>query len=299
MWRIPVLFLVLIHTATAADLHIATWNLEWLVSPATAHASRLACDRGKRAKLPCDVARGSRDSADFARLAAYARRLDADIVAFQEVEDAAVAARIFRGYRICMAGGQGVQHTGFAVRKQLPHHCGEPLTTLAAGGRHRHGAVLTALPGTPAAFTLLVVHLKSGCSTAPLDSSSSCETLAAQGQALAGWIGAEQQRGARFMVLGDFNRAGPDDDDPFWSSLQRDSRTSLRNAARGEPFHNCFVGQPFWQFIDHILLSPALAPRLVPRSFRKMGYESLDALRYRLSDHCPVSIRVSTPIDKR
>ena len=227
------------------------------------------------------------------------RRLDADIIAFQEVEDAATAARIFRGYRICIAGGPGVQHTGFAVRKEVPHRCEDSLTTLAVGGRHRHGAILTVLPRNAAGFTLLAVHLKSGCATAPLDSGASCETLAAQGQALAAWIGAQQQRGTRFIVLGDFNRAGPDDDDPFWSSLQRDSRTSLRNAARGEAFRNCFTGQPFWQFIDHILLSPALAPRLVPHSFRKTGYGSLDALRYRLSDHCPVSIRVITPIDKR
>jgi len=110
------------------------------------------------------------------------------------------------------------------------------------------------------------------------------------------------------MILGDFNRVGPDDDDPFWESLHREGGASLRNAARGERFHNCFVGQPFWQFIDHLLLGPGLASSLMRGSFHKQGYGSLDALRYRLSDHCPVSIklrltappdRISALIDKR
>ena len=83
----------------ATELHLATWNLEWLVSPATALASRLSCDDGTRATLPCDVARTlARDSADFARLRAYARALDADVIALQEVEDVATAQRVFRGY---------------------------------------------------------------------------------------------------------------------------------------------------------------------------------------------------------
>src|SRR6188768_3467839 len=69
------------------EITIATWNLEWLISPATAHAGRLACRHGKRTSLPCDVI--ARDSADLARLATYARELDADIVAFQEVENEA------------------------------------------------------------------------------------------------------------------------------------------------------------------------------------------------------------------
>ena len=86
---VPILLLILLLLSLAAAtmqpdaarpaIAIATWNMEWLVSPATAHGARLACRRGHRAILPCDVARElSRDSADLARLAWYARRLDAD-----------------------------------------------------------------------------------------------------------------------------------------------------------------------------------------------------------------------------
>ena len=75
----------------------------------------------------------ARDSADLARLAAYARKLDADIVAFQEVENEAIAREVFRGYRICMADGTGVQHVGFAVRPRVTHRCG-PMRGFAVGG---------------------------------------------------------------------------------------------------------------------------------------------------------------------
>src|SRR5690606_33667367 len=95
---------------SSGTLRIATWNMEWLVAPATARAARIACRDGRRAPLPCDVARTqARDSADLRALASQVRRLDADIIAFQEVENTAVARRVFRGYDICIAGGSGAQ----------------------------------------------------------------------------------------------------------------------------------------------------------------------------------------------
>jgi endonuclease/exonuclease/phosphatase family metal-dependent hydrolase len=281
----------------AAELTLASWNLEWLVSPVTAHNSRLACNAGRRAPLPCDatIALG-RDSADFARLHGYARALDADVIAFQEVEDAATAQRIFAGYRICIASGAGVQHTGFAVRASIPHRCAAPLDTLRLNARHRAGAMLQLAPGSARQITLLTVHLKSGCASEAIDSSkSACETLRAQGQALGQWITQQLARGTRFVVLGDFNRAGPHADDAFWQQLQYGAAHGPLSAAAGSAFRNCYPGQPYSAYIDHILLSPELAPELVAGSFRKQGYLPLDALRYRLSDHCPVSIKLRSP----
>ena len=79
--------------AAARTLTLATWNLEWLVSPATQLAARTLCRNGASARLPCDVALDqARSSGDYAALARYARQLDADVVALQEVEDAATAA---------------------------------------------------------------------------------------------------------------------------------------------------------------------------------------------------------------
>ena len=84
--------------AAVAALRIATWNMEWLVDGGTARAARIACRDGRPAPLPCDVVRElARDSADLARLANYARHLDADVIAFQEVQNEAIAARVAGG----------------------------------------------------------------------------------------------------------------------------------------------------------------------------------------------------------
>jgi endonuclease/exonuclease/phosphatase family metal-dependent hydrolase len=279
----------------AGTLHLATWNLEWLVSPRTARDSLNACDDGQRSALPCDVARSlRRDSGDRARLRAQARLLDADVIAFQEVEDEATAASLFRGYRICITNAGGVQQLGFAVRAGLPHRCEAPLP-LGATRRTRPAASLRLFPGSESELTLVAVHLKSGCSTQALPESaagtSACALLAGQARALSVWIDRQWRAGQRFVLMGDFNRAGPDDEDAFWRRL--DPLGALRNASQGTRFRNCFIGQPFRQYIDHILVDAVLARHLVPASFRKHTYTNADAVRYRLSDHCPVSVKLN------
>jgi hypothetical protein len=300
MWRIvaAILLVMLLAAATMrprvprAGLAIATWNMEWLVSPATAHAARLACRGGHRATLPCDVARElSRDSADLSRLGWYAQQLDADIVAFQEVEDAATAARIFPAYDICIAPGHGLQHVGFAVRRTIAHRCGPVMDEISLGGAQRAGMTLQLYPGTPRAIELLAVHLKSGCADDPLDSgSASCVRLGAQARELSRWIASRGR--SRYILLGDFNRGDADvDHDEFWRVLSGGdpSGAPFAFAGAGTPFRNCHIGAGFTRAIDHILVSRALLPQQIQGSFRKAGYRDSDALRYRLPDHCPVS----------
>ena len=77
--RLVLLLLLLAAPARAAELKLATWNLEWLTL-------RPAGDPA----LPDNVRPKSADA--HAALQRYARQLDADVVAFQEV-DGADAAR--------------------------------------------------------------------------------------------------------------------------------------------------------------------------------------------------------------
>lgn len=278
---------------------IASWNLEWLVSPQTSHAGRLACRSGRRSSLPCDVAEDlARDSADLARLAAYARRLDADVVAFQEVENEAIARRIFSGYAICMADGSGAQHVGFAVRPQLNHRCGPVVEDLSVEGRSRKAMSMQLQPARGPALELLVVHLKSGCSRDPLDSpSAACRLLAQQAERLGAWIAARSAQRAPFIVLGDFNRVPPaTDEDPFWQQVQTGPTELL---ATRLPFSNCFAGQPYTAFIDHMLWSIDLRDRILEGSPRHTRYCEGDPVRYHLSDHCPVSISLNFGSDSR
>jgi endonuclease/exonuclease/phosphatase family metal-dependent hydrolase len=278
--------------AAASALHLASWNLEWLVSPHTARDSLNNCDDGKPAALPCDVARTQRrDSADHAALRAQARQLDADVIAFQEVENAATAAALFRGYRICITAAPGTQQSGFAVRAGLPHRCEVPLP-LGRALHARPAAVLRLFPDSPDEVLLLGVHLKSGCHTRALpdtgNDDSACGILAGQVDALARWVDEHRHTDPPFALMGDVNRAGPAAADSFW--LRLDPTGTLHNAAQHSAFVNCFTGQPFHQYIDHILLDSRLARRMIPGSFTKHGYPNAAVVRYRLSDHCPVSI---------
>jgi exonuclease III len=64
------------------------------------------------------------------------------------------------------------------------------------------------------------------------------------------------------------------------------------NTAAGEPFRNCYIGQTHTGYIDYILLGSALAPSLVRGSFERLTYSATDAWHTKLSDHCPVAVRL-------
>jgi len=290
-----------VRRAPAAEpLRLATWNMEWLLTPETEQAARLACRAGHRTALPCDVAlEQARDSADLAQLARHARLVGADVFAFQEVESVSIAQRVFKGYDICIAPGRGVQHVGFAVRRSLAHRCGQPVESLSLGGTQRPGLIVTLQPDSPARIELLAVHLKSGCADDDLATpSTACSILARQAGALHQWLAAQTARQSRFIVLGDFNRSnrGPQPD-AFWRMLsgEEGGEAPYVHADAGVAYRNCYVGAPFSRAIDHLLVARTLQKAMIAGSYRRFGYGNLEAIRYRLSDHCPVRISLILP----
>jgi hypothetical protein len=95
------------------------------------------------------------------------------------------------------------------------------------------------------------------------------------------------------MVLGDLNRPpGSPADDPFWSLLHPESFLA---AASQLPFRNCVFGAPYGEFIDHILVGSSLAAQLHAEGFTQLRYRPEEALKFQLSDHCPVSVKISLP----
>jgi endonuclease/exonuclease/phosphatase family metal-dependent hydrolase len=237
-------------------------------------------------------------------LARYARELDADVIALQETDGAEAARLVFPEYTFCFTDRKHVQNTGFAVRRGVAFHCGPDLRELSLGDTLRRGKELTLFPGEPREIRLLSIHLKSGCSSKPLGATEkACRELARQVPALKAWIDAQVRSGRRFAVLGDFNRdllseAGGGEragsGDSFWARLGdgEPPGVRLRNAASNESFHNCVPGQGHRGYIDYILLSPVLAEEAVPGSFGRVTYSAADARHAKLSDHCPVSIRL-------
>jgi endonuclease/exonuclease/phosphatase family metal-dependent hydrolase len=265
-------------TAQAADLKIATWNLNWLtLRPAGDH------------ELPADVT--PRVPEDFDRLAQYARLLNPDVVALEEVDGYAPASRLFPrdAYSIHFTHDHVVQRVGIAVRRGLHYDVNPDLTALAE--RHlRSGADITLhLDGRD--LRILAVHLKKGCRDVPLARARSraCRELEEQVAPLTEWITARKQEGVPFLILGDFNR-WMDRDDSFLAAL--DQAAPLVRATEGH-------SSPCWgheAFIDHILAGGPARDWIQPDSLRVMVYQETErSWQDRLSDHCPVSVQLVTP----
>jgi endonuclease/exonuclease/phosphatase family metal-dependent hydrolase len=246
----------------------------------------------------------ARSGEDIAALRRHARRLDADVIALQEVDGPDAARLVFPGYEFCFSARVGVQNNGFAIRSGLPYACGPDALALSLDDRVRRGAELRLFPGSPREMRLLSVHLKSGCARDPLDSArTSCTQLARQVPALEGWIDAQAAAHVPFAVLGDFNRdllrepAGAS----VWADLD-DSEpedADLVNSAEGRTFQNCSPSQTFSGYIDYIVLGRQLAREMVKDSFGRELFPPKDAARRKLSDHCPVFLRIRVADDAR
>jgi len=288
--------------AAASSLEIATWNLQWLIAPQVFKPLKEKCApkgvpvSGKQRRLPCDVAyRLERSTRDFQMLAQYARQLDADIIALQEVDGAEAARLVFPGYDFCFTGRRNVQNNGFAIRNGVPHRCGSDIRELSLDDRVRRGKELTVYPGEAREIRLLSVHLKSGCQRDALTMDKpACRDLARQLAILERWIDEQAAAGRRFAVLGDFN-LDLSDGTAAWAELddRHPPEADLVNAAAGERFINCTPGQRYPGYIDYIVLSRRLGTERVSNSFERVTYNAADSRRTKLSDHCPLAIRLA------
>jgi endonuclease/exonuclease/phosphatase family metal-dependent hydrolase len=106
---------------------------------------------------------------------------------------------------------------------------------------------------------------------------------------VAQWITARRDEGVPFLVLGDFNRDF-DKNDKFVRTIA--APTPLTRATEG-------FSSPCWgheSFIDHILIGGPARTWVLPNTLRVLTYRETDpAWKERLSDHCPVSLRLAVP----
>ncbi|NHN88218.1 endonuclease/exonuclease/phosphatase family protein [Acetobacter sp. LMG 1627] len=268
--------------AQARDVRVTTWNMSWLTLRGAQDSS-----------MPADVYR--RTDADIAKLSGYAARLGSDVIAFQEVDGAGVAARVFQAptYKIFITNDPVVQRVGVAVRNTLTverHPDVTALNVYSAQAPHplRSGLDITVSDGK-GSLRILVVHLKTGCWDNPPDEQKhACPTLQSQFAVLSDWILERQDEGEAFAVLGDFNRRMTPGD-PFFHELATSAPLLLTTAGHASP---CWGGE---YFIDHILLGGAAKNWLVPDSLRVMSYKHDGTSPKALSDHCPVSVELSLP----
>ena len=146
---ISLTLLLLPPSATATELKLATWNLEWLTTS----------DRD----LPPDV--HPKRPQDIDLLRRYATELDADVIAVQEVDGAAITASVFPPdkYSIHLSHDHVVQRVGIVVRRGLHYDVNPDLTGLDVDpGRQLRSGVDVTLQLQPP-LRVLAVHLKTGC----------------------------------------------------------------------------------------------------------------------------------------
>ncbi len=243
-----------------------------------------------------------RDAGDYAAMRQLVEGLDADVIAFQEVESAAAAARVFdpARYTIVIEERQGgvrggacrgredlqikAQRTGFAVRKGLRFTRSPDVTELQLGDGDLRSAVdITISPDAGRPLRLLAVHLKSGCSSGA--SNEPCPVFFAQVPLLERWIDARAGESARFAIIGDFNRRLADAGDAAWADWDDgDPGNADLALASGNQPAGC--NPRYRSFIDYVMLDKRGAVDL--HSFDEVKYQGPP-----LSDHCPIVVTLS------
>ena len=296
--------------SSAERLTLATWNMEWLMTPETFDALAASClaparrASGDERAIPCDlVPKGRWSEEDLERLRDFAATLAADVVALQEVDGQSAAERVFPGREFCFTRRRHVQNVGFAIRKDIPFRCNPDHRGLGlAGDDVRRGADLTLFPRAAGELRLLGVHLKSACNRDPLTSARpDCRVLQQQVPALEDWIDARARAGTAFGIVGDFNRrfdrersAARDENGAIVALWPEIDDGVPEGADLFDPGVDhgpiaCRNGHAARMAVDYLILGSRLARSLVPGSFRVVDYPATGG---RWPDHCVISIEL-------
>ena len=182
----------------AGELRVAAWNLEHL-----------------------DDSEGGgcigRSAADYEALAGWIADLDADVVAFQEVENVAAARRVFPegAWNVEMSSRPAMQHsrpcrdrpeemlghlgTGFAIRRGIAYRRHGDLEALGLGKPFQRWGTDISVTAGGRELRLLSVHLRTGCWGARQDGDSRrgavCAALREQVTHLRAWADARLGEG--------------------------------------------------------------------------------------------------------
>jgi len=286
--------LMYISPSYSEELKVASWNIAWLGS----HEYN------------------KRKSTDYRQLATYAKQLNADVIALQEVEDENWAHKVFGNeYDFYFSTKDWVQRVGVAVRKSAGLKVIAKEYKALDVSRVRHGMDLT-LSRNGKELKLLAVHLKSGCFSDPLDekniammpSSSekelrrkeACSTLSQQIAPLENWVDKQAEENKAFIVIGDFNRRFSQDiankraeDQGLWQALDDEGNESLWTPTATKN-SDCWGGY-YKDYIDHIVFNPSAKNMYQQSSFEQLVFKEkyTKALSRSLTDHCPISVKVN------
>ena len=269
----------------ALPLKLASWNMEFL-----AERNGVGCE--------------PRTDEDYAAMRRIVYELDADVVAFQEVENHAAAARVFdpARYEVVMEERPGApngtcggknnaqsvirQAVGFAVRKGIVFDRHPDVTSLMLGNAQlRSGVDITVKPQGRAPIRLLSVHLKSGCFSG--NEAKACPLLMQQVPMIEAWIDAVAAGPVRFAVLGDWNRRLGLSGDAVWSEID-DGEPANADLRLADADIRPACDPRYDSFIDHIVLDKRAGADMIQFSETQYAIGEND-----YSDHCPVAVTIA------
>lgn len=285
-------------TSSAKTLTLTTWNIEHL-----AEKNNTGCK--------------PRTDSDYAALRRFAKGLNADVVALQEVESKAAVHRVFpraqwnviissrpnsKSY-VCRGSKRKStqQKVAIAVRKGVRYRSAPSLSKLGLRNPGlRHGVTVDLLDTRPKT-RVLALHLKSGCFTNDYHSPNqnkpyqikSCKTLKRQVPILLNWAKTQlKQSNTAVVMMGDFNHQLANAGNVLWTEL-------LAIAPNGRSFINAMANKRachprYPKPIDHILMGPQAYKDYVPNSVtvHYFGSPTTMTKQNMLSDHCPVSVKL-------
>lgn len=275
----------------ANELKLSSWNLEWL----TINPNH-------------KIYEAKRNSKDFEILKSYFDALNADVIAFQEVDSLNAIQKISSAdYHIIISDRYLRQHrnhtfsdinqfTGFAIRNNVPFSDPEDIDLYGKGSHKlRFASYVILNPDGKTPIHTLSLHLKAGCAAKFYSTKKACQTLLAQGKKLNQWIKQREALGQEYVIMGDFNHNLSYKGDWLWESIThnlkqppplttRDTQAECKVRKRNAPkqLHQ------FRSVIDHMIVSTGLNASLA----KQLVYKKQDVLDYHLSDHCPISNRL-------
>lgn len=272
----------------SAPLTLASWNIE-----------HLAETEGAGCK--------PRDAEDYRQLRDYARTLNADVIALQEVESEAALAKVFardqwefvvspraasKTYE-CRGSNRTStqQRVAFAIRKGVQFEYDPAQNVTALGLKEdglRYGLVIK-LTATQPATELLAIHAKSGCFVNDYRTETdrrACQLFAKQAPVLDQWVEARLASQTPFAILGDFNHRILSKGNVLWGELaEADGKpANILNAMQG--LQSCHP--KYKELIDHIVFGgPAVA------GFERFSARSHNYEGEMLADHCAISAKLN------
>lgn len=250
---------------------VGTFNMEWLGD-------------GYADKKP-------RTDADYLRIADIIIKINADVLAVQEIENNAALQKVLRyapEYSGFVAETEAPQNVGVLYKKSMVVTQKQVYQQLAViPGRLRPGLLVECKKGN-FDWLMMVVHLKSS------SRADSTQELREQARAirtqqctmLSNFVDSVIAQGAEkdVMIVGDLN--------DFPGRIQNATLTPILEN------NNLFIptakmkscSNPNWTTIDHIVLTKSAKPRYIEGSERMEDFKQfLDkADAEKVSDHCPV-----------